>query len=148
MKKYLVIFLSLCLLCALAAGCSGKSDVSKKPNEIDVDLTALSSTLVYAEVYNIMTTPGDYEGKTIKVGGLYQANYYEPTQQYYQCVIIADATACCQQGLEFLWSGKHKYPDDYPQDGTPIELTGVFESYEELGNTYYRLAVDEVTVLG
>lgn len=36
---------------------------------IDVDLTALSSTMVYSEVYNIITNPEDYIGKTVKMHG-------------------------------------------------------------------------------
>ena len=165
MKKVLSICLSL-LLCLLAAGCAGKAgSLDESGNSIApaatrsnqktakeaipdfVDLTAMSSTLVYAEVYNIMSSPGSYKGKTIKMRGLYQANYYESTKQYYHCVIIADAAACCQQGLEFVWAGRHKYPDDYPENGTEIEVTGVFGSYKELGQTYYHLTVDEITVL-
>jgi hypothetical protein len=113
---------------------------------IDVDLTTLSSTMVYAEVYNMMTVPNEYMGKTIKMGGQYYANYYEETGLYYHCVIIADATACCQQGLEFKWNGDHTYPDDYPADNSEIEVVGVFGSYDELGQTYYYLAVDNITI--
>ncbi len=36
---------------------------------IDVDLTKLSSTMVYSEVYNMMYTPDDYIGKTVKMNG-------------------------------------------------------------------------------
>ena len=146
MKKYLSILMALCLLCACVAGCSDKS--KEKSAALDlIDLTKLTGTLVYAEVYNIMTSPDDYIGKTIKMSGAYSAQYYEPTQEYYHAVLIADAAACCQQGLEFKWNGEHTYPDDYPENGTNIEVTGVFGSYEELGQTYYYLATDEVTAL-
>jgi len=141
MKKILSILTGLCLLCALAAGCSGtaKSDM--------VDLTALSDTIRSAELANITASPNNYLGKTIKIDGTYQVQYFEPTNQYYHGVLVVDAAACCQQGMEFKWNGEHKYPDDYPQVGTQIELTGVFESYTELGNMYYHLIVDEITVL-
>jgi len=142
MKKILCVLLGLCLLCTLAAGCANAS----KSNFID--LTAMSSTLVFAEVSNIVTNPTAYEGKTVKMGGAYQANFFALTGQYYHCVVVMDATACCPQGLEFEWKGKHKYPGDYPKDGAQIEVTGVFERYEELGRTYYRLAADKLTVLG
>jgi len=159
MKKTLSILLSLVLLCGLAAGCSKQADSSenggaqagtddKKAIPDFVDLTVLSSTMVYAEVYNMMTSPGDYEGKTIKAKGTYQAEYYEPTAQYYHFVNIADAAACCAQGLEFVWTGDHAYPDDYPENFTWIEVAGVFERYEELGETWYRLMADDVVVKG
>ena len=38
---------------------------------IDVDLTALSSTMVYAEVYNMITAPEQYRGKVVKMEGLF-----------------------------------------------------------------------------
>lgn len=113
---------------------------------VDVDLTELSSTMVYAEVYNIMTKPDDYIGKTIKMSGPYYASYYDQTDQYYHYVIIEDAAACCQQGLEFIWNGEHTYPDDYPEEPSKIDVIGMFGSYQELGQTYYYLAVDDIAI--
>jgi len=148
MGKFLCVLLGLCLMCMLAAGCSGKTeDENSGPARSAgfIDLSAMSDTLRIAELTNITSTPANYLGKTIKLGGVYQAQYYEPTQQYYHCILIIDAAACCQQGLEFVWNGNHRYPDDYPKDGTPIELSGVYESHQELGKTYYHLVVDEIT---
>lgn len=110
-----------------------------------VDLTALSSTMVYAEVYNMLVTPEDYVGRTVKMQG--QFAVYEDTENdavYYACV-IADATACCQQGLEFVLSQDLKYPDDYPELGSEIVVTGTFELYEENGYQYCHLVNSEMT---
>ena len=115
--------------------------------DIDVDLTAMSSTMVYSQVYDMLTFPDNYVGKTVKVRGQYYAAYSEETKQYYHFVVIADATACCQQGMEFLWLGEHNYPGDYPKDNEVIEITGVFELYEEQGNSYCRLDVPDGTDL-
>ena len=115
---------------------------------VDVDLTVLSSTMIYAEVYNIMTNPNNYVGKTIKMSGPYYASYYDETGLYYHYVVVEDAAACCMQGFEFIWSGDRAYPDDYPKDKAMIEVIGVFGSYEELSSTYYYLAVDDIAVLG
>jgi len=159
MKKYLSVLLLLCLICASTANCSEQAAAqngSGNPESqgtpaasvtIDVDLTLLSSTMVYAEVYNIMTNPDNYMGKTIKMKGPYYASYYEKTELYYHYVVVEDATACCQQGLEFIWKGEHKYPADYPEDKTKIEVTGVFGSYDELGKTYYYILVDDILIL-
>ena len=51
------------------------SEPTQSTDVVDVDLTRLSSTMVYSEVYNMMYTPGDYIGKTIKMTG--QFVYYE-----------------------------------------------------------------------
>ena len=116
-------------------------DLSKPQisNNLDVDLTRLSSTMVYSEVYNMMYTPNDYIGKTVKMKG--QFAYYEDPEtkaQYFAC-IIADATACCSQGLEFILTGEHTYPNDYPEVGSEITVTGTFELYTENGFQYCRL---------
>ena len=45
------------------------SEPTQSTDGVDVDLTRLSSTMVYSEVYNMMNAPGDYIGKTIKMTG-------------------------------------------------------------------------------
>ena len=109
-------------------------------SSVDIDLTVMSSDMVYATVYQLMFESDDYVGKTIKVRGNYLASWYDKTQQYYHCVIIQDATACCAQGLEFIWGdGSHAYPDDYPANDTEVEIIGEFETYVEDGYEYCRL---------
>ena len=158
MKKYMYIVFFVCLACLLVTGCADKGSTQPETNKtntqersknggVDLDLTAMSSTMVYAEVYNIMTYPDDYMGKTIKINGSYNPLYSEDTQQYYHYVIIVDAASCCQSGLEFVWSGEHTYPEDYPEEETKIEVTGIFGSYNELGTEYCYLAVNSITVL-
>ena len=109
---------------------------------VDVDLTLLSSTMVYAEVYNIMTKPDNYMGKIIKVNGTYAASYNAASERYYHHVLIQDAAACCAQGLEFMWSGKQANSDDYPENKAFIEVVGVFSSYEDLGRSHYYIEVE------
>lgn len=106
---------------------------------IDVDLSELSSTLVYAEVYNMMVDPTDYYDKTIKMSGRFAVYEDSSTGQVYLACIIPDATACCSQGIEFLLKGDYTYPDDYPEIGTEITVSGIFETYNENGYQYCRL---------
>jgi len=117
-------------------------------NSVDIDLTVLSSTMVYSEVYNMMVNPDEYMGKTIKVIGPYYASQLVyGTEKYYHFVVISDATACCQNGIEFIWNdNSHVYPDEYPENNTVIEVVGVFSSYEESGDTYYYLKTDGITI--
>lgn len=115
------------------------SKPAQSADGIDVDLTKLSSTMVYSEVYNMMISPDNYTGKTVKMKG--QFAYYEDPEtkvQYFAC-IIADATACCSQGLEFILTGDHTYPNDYPELGSEITVTGTFEVYTESGFQYCGL---------
>lgn len=115
---------------------------------IDVDLTQLSSTMVYSEVYNMVMTPEKYVGKTVKMSGQFAAYAGNPAATdgpaYYFAVVIADATACCQQGLEFVWPGEHAYPADYPAAGAEITVTGTFEAYQVGEGTSYHLIADHI----
>lgn len=129
------------------AGKNGSVTQASADGVPDVDLTSMSSTMVYAEVSNIMTNPDKYFGKRIKIGGLYYASYFDETDLYYHYVIISDATACCKQGIEFIWKGEHTYPDDYPEEDAIVEIIGIFGKYDELDKTYYYLSVDSIKVL-
>lgn len=116
---------------------SGKADsTAADSSKVDVDLTTLNSTMVYSEVYNMMQTPENYRGKTIKMDGQFSIYHDDSTGMNYYACVIADATACCQQGLEFVLAGDYKYPDDYPKLGTEISVVGEFQTYME-GQTQY-----------
>ena len=119
----------------LTGGCG-----AGKQSDVDVDLTKMSSTMIYAEVLNMMISPDEYVGKTIRMDGVLSI-YHDPMQDkdYFTC-IVQDATACCAQGIEFVWKGEHSYPDDYPELDTEIEVAGTYEKYEEDGYAYYHLA--------
>jgi len=132
MKKLICFVLALAMLFALNA--CGSEGSAKSGSPVDVDLTALSSTMVYSEVYNMMYTPEDYIGKSVKMSGQFAIYQASEDLIYYACV-IADATACCQQGLEFVIDGL-KYPDDYPELGDEITVSGEFQTYME-GDTQY-----------
>ncbi len=102
-----------------------------------IDLTVMSRTMVYPEVYNMMNTPENYVGKTIKMNGLFSVVEGEG-RRYFTC-IITDATACCKQGMEFTLAGDYKYPDDYPEPGDEITVMGVFETYTEGKNKFCQV---------
>ena len=112
---------------------------------VDVDLTQLSSTMVYSEVFNMMNNPEDYIGKTVKMVGQFTATEaldenYEPIpgKMYYACY-IADATACCAEGVEFELAGDYKYPEDYPSLKSVIIVQGEFQTYKDGDGTYCHL---------
>ncbi len=106
---------------------------------IDVDLTTLSSTMIYSEVYDMMVAPDKYVGKTIKMEGLFSGYYDDVTKKNYFACIIQDATACCAQGIEFELTDEYTYPDDYPENGAAICVVGTFDLYKEGNYTYCTL---------
>ena len=134
-----VLLLSLCACGggeqASAPAQETGTETASAPAAVDVDLTQLSSTMVYSEVYNIMMAPEDYVGKVIRMNGECVSAYYEPTDATYYSIIIQDATACCAQGIEYVLTDGQTYP----ADGGDATVTGRFESYDEEGITWYHL---------
>lgn len=117
--------------------------VKKEMFTVDYDLTSMSSDMVYATVFQMVNSPEQYENKSFKISGTYYSIFYEPTGKYYHYCIIQDATACCAQGIEFVWDdGAHVYPDEYPERGTQVVISGIFETYTENDgkSMYCRLA--------
>lgn len=119
-------------------------------NKIDVDLNNLNANVVYSQVFLMMTEPDKFIGKRIRMSGqfnVYAAEEGNPSgvTEYY-AIIIADAQACCQQGIEFVWPG-HTYPEGFPEVKSNASVTGIFEVYEENGKKYCRLVADTVEPL-
>ena len=110
----------------------------------DVDLTRLSATMVYAQVFNMIVEPEKFEGKTVKMRGQFMVYPMDKNENVY-AVVISDATACCQQGLEFKWQGEHAYPADYPPEGSEIEVTGTFTTGQTPdGFDYFYISTNNV----
>ena len=131
-------------------GKSSKSKSKTKSNKIDVDLNNLNANVVYSQVFLMMTEPDKFIGKRIRMSGqfnVYAAQEGNPSgvTEYY-AIIIADAQACCQQGIEFVWPG-HTYPEGFPEVKSNASVTGIFEVYEENGKKYCRLVADTVEQL-
>ncbi len=123
---------------------TGQKD-EEQEQEVDVDLTKLSSIMCYSEVYTMVTYPEQYWGKTVKMTGemVYGMSSGEDPK-YYFAVLIADALACCQQGIEFVLESGSNDPKDYPAIGSQVTVVGEFTSYEENGMTYCQLVSAKV----
>lgn len=113
-----------------------------KTDGVDVDLTAMSSTMVYSEVLNMQQHPEEYLGKIVKMKGPFNVTEIDDNR-YFAC-IIKDATACCSTGIEFVWAGDHAYPDDYPEKDQEITVTGTFNIYTEGKSKYLQLKDSDV----
>lgn len=107
----------------------------------EIDLTNMSATMVYSYVFNMFSAPDTFIGQRFKIQGIYDEWLWEEANQTYHYVIIADATACCAQGLEFILTDESA---TYPQPGDEIEISGVFSTYEEEGNLYIQIVADSI----
>lgn len=104
-------------------------------NGVDVDLTQLSGTMVYAVVNEMITKPNEYIGKKVRMIGLMSIYHDEENDKTYYACIIQDATACCSQGIEFETTDEFD-PADYPKNGEIVTVVGTYDLYEENGYNY------------
>ena len=142
MRKRLTVFLALCL--ALGSLSAAFAETASEPVQVDLDLSEMSGTVIYATIYNIQYDPGPYLGKVIRVRGYYSF-FREPSNgnAYYACV-IPDATACCMQGMEFVPFAEPEDPDHFLGDNADITVTGRLEVYVEDGASYLHLVEADV----
>jgi hypothetical protein len=157
---------------AAAEGSGGSG--SGNPEESDAEETAPSRRIVLepayaarnetveirekmfiAQVNDVYLNPEDYMGKTLKLEGLFQVQYYYGTDPYY--FVIRYGPGCCgndgNAGFEVLWDDAffRESPGEgegfYPEEGEWVEATGILGAYEEDGYPYLCIALSSLKVL-
>ena len=114
---------------------------ASESSAMEIDLTNMSSTMVYSYVFNMISVPDNFIGQRFRIRGTYDEEYWDQTNLTYHYIVIADATACCAQGVEFVLTDPNAA---YPQVGEEFEISGIFGTYEEEGNLYIQIAADNL----
>jgi hypothetical protein len=110
-----------------------------------IDLTVMTGLMSYSTVSDINRNPGEHIGSTIIARGRYHPVSQNEMVRHY--IIIESGAGCCPQRLEFIWDGgQNRFPHDYPAEGSMIEVSGIFSSYDESRQTFYYLAVEEIVI--
>ena len=63
--------------------------------EEQYDLTTMNKDMVYATVYQMMSEPDHFEGKTIRLKGVFYTYQDKKTNKKYYYCLVKDALACC-----------------------------------------------------
>ena len=146
-RRVLPLLLVLMLLPMLVSGCGSSNGDSAGGNDIDVNLSALGTTMLFAEIINIMNNPDSYLGQVIKVHGGYFSFHDEGSNQYIHFVLILDEAGCCEQGFQFRVGEDFGAPENLFETGEEIEVIGVFSRCEGDDWGRYYLEVKELNVL-
>ncbi len=112
-------------------------------SDYDIDLTTMSDTMVYSQVYDIMVNYTAYMGQSINLVGQFNSLYYEEIAQTLSFVIINDALGCCPQGLELRFEGDVTLPDV----NSNISIQGEFTTYKEGDFEFFCIMVENITVI-
>lgn len=161
MKRSIIIFAATLFL---MAGCSKKQNtetvknqknqteeamindnlpdnpLTEVPKKIDLDFTKMNYNMASSVMFEMMVEPEKYADKTVKITGQFNTSIYEGTR--YFAVINWDSTGCCPAGLDFIPPSKMSFPEDFPEDGTFITVTGTmrFDSDREDRQLYFFAA--------
>ena len=133
------------------AASTSSRDANEPPvyDHIDIDLTTMNATMVYSEVYNMMSTPSQYVNKVVKASGPFVIGKSSIPNMCYPAVLIRDATACCGNGLEFLLYGvplcTTSGGNGYPLPNEEVTVVGLLKSYLE-GSSLYVHLVDSIWI--
>ena len=100
---------------------------------VHIDLTKMSDTMVYSQVFDILVNPQNYVGKTIRLQGIYEPITDSLAQEVLHYIVVEDATACCAQGVEIKMIGEANYPELYSN----AEVVGEIKTYEYSGQTFF-----------
>lgn len=140
--KYVFIL----LFCIAFISCENKkTQTAENTTAVELDLTAMSPTMIYSTIFEMLIEPDLYENKTVKVSGFFNSFTDDTSGNRFYAIIIPDATACCKQGMEFVWLN-HSYPEDFPKEDQNITITGVYKTTTlDGGISYNYLDVSELS---
>lgn len=114
---------------------------SVKKEKVDFDLSVMKPNMVYAQVFDMLVSPETYENKVIRMKGNFEIYEGSEIMGKSYAVIIYDALACCQQGIEF----RYDFGDNLPERGVEMTVTGKFILSElESGISYNFVQADSV----
>ena len=93
---------------------------------VDIDLTVMNQTMMYAQAYDMIYNSEQYIGKTVRIRGPFNTYTDTETGEVHRAILIRDATACCTQGIEF----EPADPDvSTPAIDTELTVSGTFDTY-------------------
>ena len=96
----------------------------------DMDLTRLSSAIVYAQVYNMLMEADNFNGVHVKMNGIFYENTDSEKGSLFQCVLVKDSTGCCSVGFDVL---KGNESIKFPANLTEVQVEGTFTVKEDSG---------------
>ena len=122
-----------------------KAPIVKTLPAID-EIIEIKEKMFIAQTNDIYLNAEDYLSKTIKLEGLFKAQYYDYGDQgtnYY--FVMRYGPGCCgndgMAGFEVAWDGTFPKEDDW------VEAVGKLSAYQEDGYSYLYLALSSLEVL-
>ena len=108
----------------------GKKPADKPAiKKFNYDFTKMNYNMISSLLFDFIINPKKYADKTVKMEGQFETSVYEGKR--YFAVIKWDLTGCCPAGLDFDPPEDLKFPEDFPEKGTSITVSGVLKYQED-----------------
>ena len=114
--KQCLVWLLLIVLPVLPLAAAGAEAAEPA---VDVDLSAFSRGVTYAQMTQVCRTPGEYDGKVFRLRGKFNHSEANDLAR----IIFSDNTGCCEIALVFQSAQPLRFPDDYPPLWGDIMIT-------------------------
>jgi uncharacterized membrane protein YcgQ (UPF0703/DUF1980 family) len=127
---------------------SGKRLIKVDPKyQANQGLIEIKEKMFIAQTNDVYLNPEEYLGKTIKLEGIFQRQFYSSTEPPYYFV-IRYGPGCCgndgNAGFEVMWEQGDAM---YPAENDWVEAIGVLGAYEEDGYPYICINLSSLKVL-
>ena len=123
LRRTLSCFLALMLF--FSTGTAAFSEAAA-PGEPDLDLTALSGTVLLNRLAEIQEDPDTYAGLLIRVRGQYYAAA-DPDGNLRRSLIVCDSCQCSEIGIQLSTDPESEF--SWPEINSSVEILGEAEPY-------------------
>jgi uncharacterized membrane protein YcgQ (UPF0703/DUF1980 family) len=117
---------------------------------IEGEVINIGEKLFIAQMNDIYLNTSEYLGKTIRYEGVY-TEYTAPDTGIKYRSVIRYGPGCCgidgNSGLEVSWSSKTNMTTGTPKPNDWVYVSGALREYEENGQWYLQLQLDEIKTL-
>ncbi|NLJ64373.1 MAG: hypothetical protein GX337_03145 [Christensenellaceae bacterium] len=117
----------------------------EEPLIIQHDLSRLSSTMAYAQLYDMLCNAENYVGSAVKLKGPYMP-YQSEAGELMHFVLVYDMQGCCELALEMLPTRGANI--EYPEMNTEIEAEGLFDICNDDGVRFVALRINRINIVG
>ncbi len=123
--KILIFALLMMIFTACSSTSTSEVETQKETEEVkSYDLTQMSSTMVYSQIFDLVTDPNKYLNSNFTVQGSLLNSEDANTGEMFYALLIVDATSCCAQGLELSFPEDMELPE-MPMGATIVGTIGV-----------------------
>lgn len=117
--------------------------LANTPQASHYDLTMMSETMVFAQVFSLMSSPESFQDSTYKIQGEYEFYTIPETTEVIYFIVINDALGCCPTGIEIRFPENSEPLPDFCE----ILIEGIAHAGFEETFTYPYIEITSLVII-